>query len=338
MDAHGDQGTLLRLPTPTHRRVILFPLPFQGHINPMLQLASILHAQGFKIIISISDEIKDNMPMGEEDPIFTLKYLNRRCVIPFRDCVAGLLDEEPVACLITDAGFYFTQAVADDLKLPQLVLRTSSLACILVYGSYPLFCQKGYIDLPDSNSDTRAAGYSPLKEKDITKIATNKDGMEDFIISMFKQMKASSGIIFNTFKELEEPAQETIYQDFQVPNFTLGPFHKYFSVSTSSLIEQDRTILLWLDNQLPKSTIYASFGSEACITESEFQQVAHTLANVGYPFLWVVRPGSVTGYEWVESLPDKLLERLRERGQHPHKQRCRLKTVDSTTQDGAYDE
>ncbi|KAL6897391.1 hypothetical protein ACP4OV_007087 [Aristida adscensionis] len=28
------------------RRVLVFPLPFQGHINPMLQLAGVLHARG----------------------------------------------------------------------------------------------------------------------------------------------------------------------------------------------------------------------------------------------------------------------------------------------------
>ncbi|KAK3031060.1 hypothetical protein RJ639_035091 [Escallonia herrerae] len=33
------------------RRLVLFPAPLQGHINPMLQLASILHSRGFNIAI-----------------------------------------------------------------------------------------------------------------------------------------------------------------------------------------------------------------------------------------------------------------------------------------------
>ncbi|KAF7026264.1 hypothetical protein CFC21_038377 [Triticum aestivum] len=33
------------------RRVLLFPLPFQGHINPMLQLAAVLHARGLRVTV-----------------------------------------------------------------------------------------------------------------------------------------------------------------------------------------------------------------------------------------------------------------------------------------------
>ena len=33
------------------RRVLLFPLPFQGHINPMLQLADVLHGRGLAITV-----------------------------------------------------------------------------------------------------------------------------------------------------------------------------------------------------------------------------------------------------------------------------------------------
>ncbi|MFS8012875.1 putative cytokinin 7-beta-glucosyltransferase [Helianthus anomalus] len=43
--------TLGSVSTLRSRRIILFPLPFQGHINPMLQLANILHTRGFKITI-----------------------------------------------------------------------------------------------------------------------------------------------------------------------------------------------------------------------------------------------------------------------------------------------
>ncbi|KAJ0564384.1 hypothetical protein HanRHA438_Chr07g0320731 [Helianthus annuus] len=36
-----------------HRRIIMFPFPFrfQGHINPMFQLANLLYSKGFSITI-----------------------------------------------------------------------------------------------------------------------------------------------------------------------------------------------------------------------------------------------------------------------------------------------
>ncbi|MFS7958047.1 putative cytokinin 7-beta-glucosyltransferase [Helianthus anomalus] len=81
------------------------------------------------------------------DVSFYLKYLNRSCADPFRDCLTKLLDEEPVACLISDSMFYFTQTVADDLKLPRMVLRTSSIGCTVAYSVLPWFSKEGCFNL-----------------------------------------------------------------------------------------------------------------------------------------------------------------------------------------------
>ncbi|KAD7480196.1 hypothetical protein E3N88_03332 [Mikania micrantha] len=324
----------------TRRRIILFPTPFQGHINPMLQLANILHTHGFQITIihakfnapnpsnhphfsfkPINDgfaEIADQLATNQ-DATFFLKYLNKSCMDPFRDCLAGLLAEpgqDPVACLITDAAFYFAQAVADELKLPRMALRTSNLGCVLAYDALPFNSKPAcfYLTKQDTDYEASVPEFPLLKFKDIVKIATNPQGMGEFVTNMLTQMRASSGIIWNTFKELEEHDLETVTQVFPVPSFTLGPFHEYFPATSSSLIEQDRTILSWLDKQAPKSVVYVSFGSVARITESEFQEVAHGLSNIGFPFLWVVRPGTVAGSEWLESLPENFVEGMGERG------------------------
>src|ERR1017187_545012 len=39
------------LRVPMSCRILLFPLPYQGHINPMLELAALLHSRGFSITI-----------------------------------------------------------------------------------------------------------------------------------------------------------------------------------------------------------------------------------------------------------------------------------------------
>ncbi|XP_024960035.1 UDP-glycosyltransferase 76G1-like [Cynara cardunculus var. scolymus] len=338
MEIHGNASTLWPTPpTETRRRIVLFPMPFQGHITPMLQLANILHVQGFKITIihteynspnhsnhphftfkSISDRFSE-ITTADLDASYCFKYLNKTCVDPFRNCLAELLedysDEEPVSCIITDAGFYFTQAVADALKIPRLVLETSSLGCTVASDILLSLSENPSFTLPkEGDHETLAVEFPPLKVKDVRKGTRDPKGMGELVINMHTQMKASSGIIWNTFIELEEYALETIFQDYQIPSFTLGPFHKYFPASSSSLIEQDRTILSWLDTQAPKSVLYVSFGSVARITELEFQEVAHGLANTSLPFLWVVRPGIVSGSKWLELLPEKFLERVGDKG------------------------
>ncbi|KAL2558163.1 UDP-Glycosyltransferase superfamily protein [Forsythia ovata] len=148
------------------RRLVLFPLPLQGHINPMIQLANILHHKGFNISII---HTKYNFPNLSKYPHFTLylipdglseseasttdiilllKLLNEKCVEPFLDCLARLLSDDaddPIPCIITDAIWYFTQAVADNLNVPRIVLRTSSVGSLLAFAALPLLQDKGYL-------------------------------------------------------------------------------------------------------------------------------------------------------------------------------------------------
>lgn len=70
--------------------------------------------------------------------------------MPFRDCLAKLLadvEEEPIACLISDAMLPFTQAVADSLKLPRIVLRTGGASSFVVFAAFPLLKERGYFPI-----------------------------------------------------------------------------------------------------------------------------------------------------------------------------------------------
>ncbi|KAJ9175811.1 hypothetical protein P3X46_014325 [Hevea brasiliensis] len=312
--------------------LLLFPLPLQGHINPMLWLANILYSKGFSIIII---HTKFNSPNPSKYPHFTfhsipdgllegeastadvvdlVTLLNVKCIRSFRDSLVKLLlevKEEPIACLITDADWYFTQAVADSLKLPRLVLRTSNISFFLVFGALPLLLEKGYIPIKDSQLEEPVVELPPLKVKDLPEIKTRN--VEDFyhlVAGLVNESKASSGLIWNSFEDLERDALSKLYQDFPIPIFTIGPFYKYFSGTSSSSLTEDQSCISWLDKKAPNSVIYVSFGSIAEINEAEFLEIAWGLANSNQPFLWVVRPRLVRGSEWIEPLPDGFQERL----------------------------
>ncbi|KAD7480193.1 hypothetical protein E3N88_03329 [Mikania micrantha] len=319
-----------------HRKVILFPLPYQGHINPMLQLANLLYSKGFSITIFHTNF---NKPKTTNYPHFTFKFIldndpddQRYSKLPLQGMGAfarvflfnqiggdqlrhqlelELLakDEPPVSCLITDSLWHFAQSAADSLSLPRLVLRTSSLFCFLVYASLPLLDDLGYLSLSDNNRlEEHVIEFPVLKVKDIKKMAFKRDNdaIGEAICNMVKQTKASSGIIWNSFKELEEPELETVLRDIPAPSFLI-PFPKHFTASSSSLLDQDRTFFPWLDQQPPNSVVYVSFGSVAQVNEKEFLEIAHGLEDSKRSFLWVVRPGFVEGSAWVEPLPDGFL-------------------------------
>ncbi|KAD7480194.1 hypothetical protein R6Q59_008960 [Mikania micrantha] len=315
------------------RRVILFPLPFQGHINPMLQLANLLYSKGFSITILHTNF---NAPKTSNYPNFTFRFIldndphdqrisnlpshgmaafnrlfvfNEHGAYELRHELELLLASEQVSCIITDALWHFTQSVADSLNLPRLVLRTSSLFCFLAYASFPLFDHLGYLNLADKTRlEEQVEGFPVLKVKDIVKLGfkSSTDPIGQMLGNMVKQTKASSGIIWNSFKELEEPELETVIRDIPAPSFLI-PFPKHFTASSSSLLDQDRTFFPWLDQQPPNSVLYVSFGSTTEVDEKDFLEIAHGLVDSKQSFLWVVRPGFVKGSTWVEPLPDGLV-------------------------------
>lgn len=151
------------------RRIILFPLPLEGHINPMIQLANILYSKGFSITIihtqfnapnpskcphftfhAIPDGLLED-EASTADGVIRFSVLNSKCVEPFRDCLAKLLldavDQEPVACLITDAVWHFTHAVAEGFKIPTIAMRTTSISSFLAFDSFPLLLERGYFPI-----------------------------------------------------------------------------------------------------------------------------------------------------------------------------------------------
>lgn len=150
--------------------------------------------------------------------------------------------------------------------------------------------------------------------KDLPAVKSESSDLIDaHLSSIFIQTKASSGIIFNSFHSLEPEPFSRCSQFFsQIPIFPLGPFHKHlpdpFQLNTS------HSSISWLNTKPSKSVLYVSFGTLAALDPHEFLEVAWGLANSTHHFLWVVRPGMVTGSDWLEQLPDGFVEMMGERG------------------------
>ncbi|XP_039132274.1 myricetin 3-O-rhamnoside 1,2-glucosyltransferase UGT709G2-like [Dioscorea cayenensis subsp. rotundata] len=69
---------------------------------------------------------------------------------------------------------------------------------------------------------------------------------------------------------------------------------------SSSLRQEDRACMTWLDNQPDKSVIYVSFGTVAVMSPEQFIEFWHGLVNSGHRFLWAVREDMVERREEME--------------------------------------
>ncbi|TVU39933.1 hypothetical protein EJB05_13377, partial [Eragrostis curvula] len=310
--------------TGVRRRVLFFPLPYQGHINPMFQLAGVLHARGFAVTVF---HTHFNAPDPSRHPDYdfvpvpgvaadgvdsdgtaqaTLERIlamNLACEAPFRERLAALLEEEDddkVACLVADAHLLTLMDVARGLGVPTLVLRTGSAAGFRFFLAFPMLCDKGYQPAQESRLDEPVTELPPYRVRDLLSTSSAVHGVISELITRITTATASSsGLILNTLDALEAAELASLRRDLAVPVFDVGPLHKLSPsaamASNSSLLRPDRGCLGWLDAQEPASVLYVSFGSLASMSAADLEETAWGVAGSGRPFLWVLRPGLVRG-------------------------------------------
>ncbi|KAM7527719.1 hypothetical protein LguiB_031129 [Lonicera macranthoides] len=318
-------------------RVVLVPCPLQGHISPMLDLASILHSKGFSITIAhtiFNAPNPSNHPDFDFLPIFDNlsapdtstknlialgESINANCEAPFKKSMAQMMEQpkeayNQVACIIYDTLMHFAESVANHMNLPSIIFLTVSASAVFAYDSIPRLHAEGFIPLQDSLMHDLVPGLHPLRFKDLS--FSNFGSLEDVLemVLTSRNTRTSSAIIWNTIDHLEHSSLSQLHQQYyQIPLFSIGPLHKMAPTSSSSLLKEDTTCIKWLNKQLPRSVIYISLGSLATIDEKEVAEMALGLANSGQAFLWVIRPGSIRGSEWIELLPEGFEEETKER-------------------------
>nr|CAB3452460.1 unnamed protein product [Digitaria exilis] len=339
---------------PQHRRrvVVLFSLPFQGHLNPMLKLASLLAARGLGVTVLHTDfnapdparhpvglafaPIHETLPGEATSPdshiLTKLLVLNAACDAPFRNTLASLLrdhhrddDGGDVACAVVDGQCFAAMRAAGELGVPVLALRTDSAASFRNMLAIPRLRDAGYIPIKGKQKlDLPVPGHDPLRVRDLIRV----DGCDDdehcsFVTSVADTIRSAvSGIVINTFDAVEASELAKLQNELSLPAFAVGPLHllKFQTPPVEqSLHEPDRGCLPWLDGHAPRSVLYVSLGSLACVDRVVFDEMAWGLAGSGVPFLWVVRPGLViTGAgdddEAPPPLPEGFEEETRGRG------------------------
>ncbi|TVU39930.1 hypothetical protein EJB05_13374, partial [Eragrostis curvula] len=322
------------------RRVVLFPLPFQGHLSPMLQLAALLHERGLAVTVLHTDFNAPDparhpelgfVPIHEAFPgadiVTQLLALNAATEAPFRAALTRLLrDGDDVACAVVDGQCYAALRAS-----AELTLRTDSAATFRSMLAFPRLCDDGY-DVPikgkstefcsqinpvEDRLDELVPGLEPLRVRDLIRVdGSNTDALCDFIARVADAVRSSaSGVVINTFEAIEASELAKIHRELSLPAFAVGPLHL---LSPAAAAEQclhapDHSCLAWLDAHSLRSVLYVCLGSVACVM---FEEMAWGMACSGVPFLWVVRPGSVHGIgeEVLPPLPDGVDEEIRNRG------------------------
>ncbi|XP_023638718.1 UDP-glycosyltransferase 76E5 isoform X2 [Capsella rubella] len=287
------------------RRIVLVPLPLQGHVTPMMQLGKALTLKGFSITVALGQL---NPALG---PVEFLIKNNNTSEASFKDCISQLLTQQgnDIACIIYDDLMYFCEAAAKEFKVPSIIFSTTSAthkACFSVLTK--LNPKKFLIDMEDLELQNKLVeNLHPLRYKDLPIAGF---GPLDRFVELCKEVlnrRTSSAVIVNTVSCLESLSLTRMQQDFGIPVYTLGPLHITAASATYSLLEEDKSCIEWLNKQKPRSVIYISLGSIFDMGTKEVLEMAWGLCDSNQPFLWVIRNG-------YESLPEEVSKMVSERG------------------------
>ncbi|KAL1224498.1 UDP-glycosyltransferase 85A2 [Cardamine amara subsp. amara] len=165
---------------------VCVPYPAQGHINPMLKVAKLLHAKGFHVTFvntvynhnrllrsrgpkaldgvasfrfkSIPDGLPETDVDATQDIPLLCESTMKHCLVPFKELLGQINTEDdvpPVSCIVSDGCMSFTLDAAEELGVPEVLFWTTSACGFLAYLHYYRFVEKGLSPLKDESYLTK---------------------------------------------------------------------------------------------------------------------------------------------------------------------------------------
>ncbi|KAL2237204.1 anthocyanidin 3-O-glucosyltransferase 2-like [Sesamum indicum] len=323
--------------------LIFVPSPGLSHLVSTMEMAKLLLDRDGRLSITVlimklpTDRAVDsytknissdsrlrfiNLPTLDDTSLSKMFDFIDNQITHIRDIVSNLIKQpclsgSQVAGLVLDMFCTKLIEVADELNLPAYAFFTSGAAALgLSYHLVSLVFEQNEDLTKYKSSDVELSVpcfSNPVPAKVLPPGALDGSPMSTILLSCFKRLTETKGIMVNTFYELESYAIESLLADSKKPKvYPVGPIMK--SISDQSF---DEDIKKWLDDQPENSVVFLCFGTMGSFEEAQVKEIALALENSSSRFLWSLRkPGQKgvmqlpTEYEdFNEVLPEGFLER-----------------------------
>ncbi|KAJ7945420.1 Glycosyltransferase [Quillaja saponaria] len=172
---------------------VCVPYPSQGHVNPLMRLANLLHSRGSHItfvnrefnhrrlirskgpdfVMGLPDfwfeTIPDGLPQSDRDATQDVLALSdstrKNCLAPFKELVNKLNSSQevpPVSCIISDGIMGFGRKAAQELGILDVQFWTASACGFMGYLQFSELANRGIIPFKDENFVTNGTLDTPI--------------------------------------------------------------------------------------------------------------------------------------------------------------------------------
>ncbi|CAM8888243.1 unnamed protein product [Rhodiola kirilowii] len=322
---------------------VLFPFMSKGHTIPLLHLTRLLLHRKLSVTIittplnlpfistslsdtaasfvtipfptHIDDTIPDNIESTDKLPCMSLfvPFANAtKRMKPDFDRVLSEFDR--VDFLVSDGFLSWTYESAASLNIKRIVTYgMCAYACSISSDNFYLLMDKR-LDSVDELFESRSFPWIKLCSDDFGDPWNRPDPtgpMLDFITEVIHSANKSFGMICNSVYELERPFVDYWANNCNPKPFCLGPLCLSEPINKAQI--EKRKWIEWLDLNGPEAgpVLYAAFGSQAALSETQLQELAKGLESSGVRFLWVVKSGDLRK---IENWDVGFTKRVKERG------------------------
>lgn len=309
--------------SPPHLLLLCFP--GQGHVNPMLRLAKRFASKGLLVTFSSTSDVGakitastgveaggDGVPLGlgrirfeflddNSDGLKDLDDLMRHLETTGPAKFAELIRRQeeagrPVACVVGNPFLPWAIDVAHGAGIPSALLWVQSCAVFSLYYHYV----HGLVEFPaedDLVARVQLPGLPAMSVADVPSFLLPSNPyklLTDAILQQFRTIHKASWVFVNSFYELESEVVDALpgVSPSPPPLIPVGPLVELEEDAAvrGDMLKAADDCVGWLDEQAPRSVVYASLGSVVVLSAEELAEMAEGLASTGRPFLWVVRP------------------------------------------------
>uniref|UniRef100_A0A0C9RYE3 Glycosyltransferase n=1 Tax=Wollemia nobilis TaxID=56998 RepID=A0A0C9RYE3_9CONI len=323
---------------------LAFPLLAQGHIIPFMELCQLLSSKNLRVVLLTSPlnakrlrttntasstgvQVMDiavprmpGLPEGAESTDHLpppLSKLLLGAMEQMDSSLRQLLARLRPSCIIADFSPLCLAAIAEELEIPLLYYATM--------GAYSLSIVHSLINilpLPAADDDDPLFVLPglpkpvTLRDSDLLppyRGAGKTEFPHGFLSTVFDRLRHCSGLVINTFNEMEAEFVDHIQETFGIPVWTICPPICPPRSPNPNPSGYDG-VISWLDSRNAGSVLYVNFGSEIALSAEQTKELAAGLEASGHYYLWAVKKPVDVREEDDLFLPPGFRERTAGRG------------------------